>query len=383
VPRTVTLVLVASDGTVHGALSPFEVTTPWWQDVRDVVAAARVVHGLDVTILRILTTRSKPPGGDITYLAEIDCEPPDGLAPIADGAVIEHPLRQSWARPGGPRSDLMWADEQLRRAGTPRTGPAEQVRTWNLSSLWRLPTTGGGVWLKVVPSFFAHEGEVIARITIGPPLLAHEGARSLLGEVPGDDLYGPNPEQVVAMVRLLVAEQVRWFDRTDELLALGAPDWRVAPLTELAADVVERTSPELDASVAARARALVAGLSDRFGAIASCGLPDTIVHGDFHDGNGRSDGVRMVVLDWGDCGVGHPLLDEAASDAFVAAWQDAVPGCDARQAADLLRPVAALRQAVIYRHFLDHIEPAEHPFHRDDPAYWIAGAVRSLGAVQR
>ena len=198
------------------------------------------------------------------------------------------------------------------------------------------------------------------------------------------------------MVRLLVAEQVRWFDRTDELLALGAPDWRVAPLIELAADVVERTSLELDASVAARARDLVAGLSDRFGAIASCGLPDTIVHGDFHDGNARSDGVRMVVLDWGDCGVGHPLLDEAAAvdhltstradvarDAFVLAWQDAVPGCDPRRAADLLRPVAALRQATIYRKFLDHIEPAERPFHRDDPAYWITAAVRRPGAAQR
>ena len=124
-----------------------------------------------------------------------------------------------------------------------------------------------------VPSFFAHEGDVVARVAIGPPLLAHEGARSLLRDVPGDDLYSPNPEQVVAMVHLLVGEQVRWFDRIDELLALGAPDWRVGPLTHFAADVVARTSSELPAPVAAAARELVAGLSDRFDAITSCGLP--------------------------------------------------------------------------------------------------------------
>jgi hypothetical protein len=392
VPRTVTLVLVGSDGTLLGALRPFEVTSPWWQDVREVVGAARGAHGVDVTILRVLESGSAPPGGDVRYLAEIDGEPPDGLVPTGDGVVSEHPLRQPWARPGGPRSDLRWADEQLRRIGTPRSGPAEQVRTWNLSSLWRLPTTDGGAWLKVVPPFFAHEGDVVARVAIGPPLLAHDGARSLLGEVPGDDLHAPNAEQVVAMVRLLVSEQVRWCDRTDELLTLGAPDWRAAPLAALAADVIERTAPELDEAVVARARDLVAGWSERFRAIASCGVPDSLVHGDFHGGNVRADGGRMVVLDWGDCGLGNPLLDEAAAaarltpplaalthQAFVSAWRDAVPGCDPTRAADLLRPVAALRQAVIYRQFLDRIEPAEHAFHRDDPAHWIAAAARLHG----
>ena len=37
----------------------------------------------------------------------------------------------------------------------------------------------------------------------------------------------------------------------------------------------------------------------------------------------------------------------------------------------LLAPVAAARQAVIYRKFLDNIEPSEHPYHRADPARWL------------
>ncbi len=229
---------------------------------------------------------------------------------------------------------------------------------------------------------------MLGRVAIGPPVLATDGPRSLLADVPGEDLYEPSPAQVAAMVRLLVTEQARWIDRIAEVLALGAPDWRGDAFVAMAADVVERTTDELDTTTAAAARRLVADLPATFRALAACGIPDSLVHGDFHGGNVRADGERLVLLDWGDSGVGHPLLDQPAAiehldgvvaasarAAWTAAWQDAVPGSDPRHAARLVRPVAALRQAVIYRRFLDAIEPAEQPFHRRDPAQWIRRAV--------
>ena len=57
-----------------------------------------------------------------------------------------------------------------------------------------------------------------------------------------------------------------------------------------------------------------------------------------------------------------------------------MPGSDARPAAGLLAPIAAARQAVVYQRFLDHVEPSEHPYHREDPALWLhhaAGTLRS------
>jgi aminoglycoside phosphotransferase (APT) family kinase protein len=125
-------------------------------------------------------------------------------------------------------------------------------------------------------------------------------------------------------------------------------------------------------------------LEDRFAQVAACGLPDTLVHGDFHPGNHRGDESTLVLLDWGDCGVGHPLLDEAAfldrvpPDAvddlrrhWHRLWTLAIPGSDPDRASLLLRPVAAARQALIYRKFLDGIEPSEHPYHAADPADWL------------
>ena len=158
-------------------------------------------------------------------------------------------------------------------------------------------------------------------------------------------------------------------------------------LSALAADVDRRTAP-LDPSIRARDCDLVAGLDNRFAAITACGLGGSLVHGDFHAGNIRSDGASIVLLDWGDYGVGHPLLDEAAvsqrlspalanvsRDTFGATWRRSVPGSHPRRAVTPLQPVAALRQAVIHRGFLDHIEPDDQPFHRGDPARWIARAV--------
>jgi aminoglycoside phosphotransferase (APT) family kinase protein len=232
---------------------------------------------------------------------------------------------------------------------------------------------------------------MLQRVRIGPPLIAADGPRVLLAEVPGEDLHRPSRGQVATLVDLLVGEQVRWIDRTAELLALGLPDWRAEVFVPLATDVVSRTADQLDPGTVTAAGALVEDLPRRFADLASCGVPDTLVHGDFHAGNARGDEGRCVVLDWGDSGVGHPLLDMAAAveplapelvrvaqDAWTAAWRHAVPGCDPPRAAALVAPVAALRQAVIYRHFLDHIEPAEQPYHRADPARWIIRAVSSV-----
>jgi hypothetical protein len=299
-------------------------------------------------------------------------------------------LRLPFARPGGPDRDLAWADARLRAAGRDRVGPAVQVKTWNLSSVWRLPTAAGPAWLKVVPPFFGHEGAMLARLdpAVVPPLIAAEGPRVLLADVPGEDHWdGPLPV-LLRVLGMLVALQRDWVDRIDELAEVGAPDWRAGPFVPAVTDLVARTAGELDGDTVAALQALLDGLPDRFAAVAACGVPDTLVHGDFHPGNTRgSVEGRSVLLDWGDCGIGNPLLDQAAflssigepkrepvRAAWASLWRDAVPGSDPDRAAVLLAPVGALRQALIYRTFLDGIEPTERVYHANDPATWLRRA---------
>lgn len=350
------------------------------------VRGAHQHHGVDVTILRLLDhERPGPHGGPVTYLAEV-AGPVAAAQPWA-GSLDDHPLRAPWARPGGPGADLEWADEMLTGRGLWRTGPAEQVRSWNLSSLWRLPLDGGSAWLKAVPPFFAHEGPMLARLAGSsvPSLLGQGDGRILMPEIPGEDLYAADRPRLLEMVSVLVDLQRTWIGRTDELRAIGLPDWRAPSLAAMIASVVERTAAELTDVDRHTLAAFVAGLEERFAAVAACGLPDTLVHGDFHPGNTRGTESTLVLLDWGDCGIGHPLLDEPAflervpHDAATlvrahwhAVWRSAVPGSDPGRASRLLAPAAAARQAVIYRAFLDGIEPSEQPYHRADPADWLA-----------
>ena len=93
-------------------------------------------------------------------------------------AKVSDPGRRGTAdRPRGPDADLAWADAVLAAIGRPRVAPAQQVRTWNLSSLWRLETAGGAAWLKVVPPFFAHEGALLDALA-GGPVAVPRGARA-------------------------------------------------------------------------------------------------------------------------------------------------------------------------------------------------------------
>jgi hypothetical protein len=392
-PRLVTLVLCDPAGTVLGALPPFEVAVPWWQEAGPVVEGARLHHGVDVTVLRLLTAvpSERCAGGPVSYLAEVGPGRPPPTMPWTGpiDPTEDHPHRATWARPGGPATDVAWADSELARLGTPRTGPPEQVRSWNLSSLWRLPTDRGWAWLKVVPPFFAHEGSILTLLDSPdlPPVLATEGPRVLLAEVPGTDQWDASREVLIEMLQRLVRVQVPWIGREAELLVAGLPDWRGVAMTRLLGDLVARRADDLDQRTTARLEALVSSLPERWDEVTGCGVPDTLVHGDFHPGNVRGSAGHLVLLDWGDCGVGHPMLDGpafldrvpaedlvAVRQAWSDLWRSAVPGCDPERAAALLEPVAALRQALIYQVFLDGIEPAERIYHEHDPVQWLTRA---------
>jgi Ser/Thr protein kinase RdoA (MazF antagonist) len=384
-PRAARLVLVTAHGAVVGALPAIPVATPWWQDIAPVVAAVRERWGIEATVLRLLSASlPAPPGGEVTYLAQVDravsAEP-------WDGELDDHPLRLAYAKPSGPAADLAWAMARLSETGRATDGPPVQIRTWNLSSLWRLPCGEGAAWLKVTPPFFAHEGAMLAHLAGSrvPALLARDGVRSLLAEIEGEDLYQATFAQHAAMVDLLVDLQCAQVGRVDDLLALGLPDWRGSALTGALGATVERVGPQLEAADRASLERFLQGLPARWAGLAACGLPDTLVHGDFHSGNFRGAGDVLTLLDWGDSGVGHPLLDQAAfldripKDDVDAArqrwadqWRQRIPGCEPERAARLVVPIAAARQALIYQGFLDHIEPAEHPYHRADPADWLA-----------
>ncbi|BCJ41726.1 hypothetical protein Aiant_23830 [Actinoplanes ianthinogenes] len=365
-----TLVLVDPAGELLGALPPFSVASPWWQEVSEVVAAASA----DVTVLRLLhADRPAPPGGHVTYLAETR-DRPEGLIPLG-ADLVPHAHRAPWAEPGGPAATLAWASGVLDRLGFGEL-TAHQQRTWNLSAIWRLDGPGGTIaWLKQVPSFFAHEPAVLGLVaSVAPDLVPYvmasgKAGRMLLAHVPGEDRYGAGADLCGQIVEAFHPVQAHFAGRLGELT--GVPDKRLD-----AARFVHVATPYLD-DIPGLAE-LIDGLPARFAEVAACGLPDTLLHGDLHPGNVRTDGQGgLVIVDWGDSAIGNPAFDllrlidglespEPVLAAWARRWRATVPGCDPERAVALLRPVAGLLSAATYAGFLASIEQSEWPYHAGD-----------------
>jgi len=398
--RTVSVVLIDRGGALRGVLDPFEVEVPWWPEVGEIVATVRQRHGLEITVLRLLTTdRPAQPGGAVSYLAEADAGQvyPAGL-PLPDLDLAPHPLRAAYAEPGGPAVSLAWASDTLSRIGWGAPTVVNQRKTWNLSALWRLQCPAGVVWLKQTPGFFFPESTVLTWLAqtlpgVAPQLLAADRhGRTLLAEAPGQDRFGAPAVEREPMAQRLHEVQLQALTKLDHLAGLGVPDWREDRLVELAEEIADRHGAGIRGLPE-----LLRALPGRLARIRDCGVPDTLVHSDFHPGNVRTvDGPdpALTILDWGEVFLGHPGLDilRLTGDLAPAArqpllrewsrrWALAAPGCDPDRALTLLPPVEALRGAVVYGTFLANIEPSEHPYHAQDVPDCLRRAVELAGVA--
>jgi hypothetical protein len=362
-PRLVTLALIDSHERPLGKLAPFPVELPFWQEVGEITQRAEELYGAKVTVLRILSTEpGLIRGGKVTYLAETMEQTGVALAPF-DVEVGDDPRRPDYARPGGPARSLEWAAQAL---GAPVT--AEHLRTWNLSAIWRLGTPAGTMWLKQVPHFFRHEPYVLSYVDL---VYAFDDAgRMLLPDIPGDDLYGAPYEVRESIVIDLLAIQLRAVDDLGRLLHDGVPDLRGCRLGDRLRTLIDED-----------------WVQQRLNAAAACGLPDTLVHGDMHPGNVRGTPESRTIIDWGDSFLGQPAFDiirlaeglaepeaERLTAFWAERWRDAFPPSDPLAAVEILRPVAALRNALTFATFLANIEESEHPYHAGDVPFWLAQA---------
>ena len=218
----VTLVLCAPSGDVLGQLSPFAVSVPWWQEAQEPVTWVRDVYGVDVTILRLLEARlTTPPGGPVTYLAEVDPLRAAAMTLVPwPGSLASHALRLPYAEPGGPARDLAWAELRILQGIIVRGADLRSRCAPGTSPACGASRQGGIVWLKCVPPFFAHEGEVLAVLHRAPvPRLwrTEKGGYSCQ-RYPGEDLYNaPTTHAASTLITMLVDSASRWSVRQHEL----------------------------------------------------------------------------------------------------------------------------------------------------------------------
>ena len=346
---------------------------------RPVAPALRLADQPALT-LHLLTLDVEPAGAETLDASALDrlAHPPVVAATLAtelavlDGSAPPPPRRPDWYRPAWLAEIDGWVDQSLAAAGLRRRGPSRPVKVWSLSAVLEVPVDGGSVFAKAVCRHFGAEPAVTAwaaGLAPGrvPTLLATDPAR---GWMLMRAFTGPEgdecPDAAPEAARTLAAIQLAAVGRGDELLQTGAPDRTSGP-TLAAFGVVVDAGLHLDSLSADerdRIRALPARLADRLDALDATGLPSTVVHGDLHTGNYvvSSDGV--LLFDWTDAALGHPVLDvvllagsagradpaleQATLAAYADVWRAARPDVDIDAALELAQEVNLAYQAVSY-----------------------------------
>ena len=283
-------VVLVHQGEVIGLLPPVSLEMPWWPEVHDLVTAVRERDGIEITVLRLLqATSDRIAGGEVTYLAETDRPPQRALASVGGDPLAEHPLRQTWARPGGPAELLAWAEDRLADRGIVRTGPAQQMRTWNLSALWRIPTAAGLVWLKAVPGLLRARGrgDRLDRCAGGAaadrlrPRSRSDRRHRRRGQPRGTRAGGVAP-----MVQLLTGLQQRGAGpprRADGPRRSGPAPADDGPADRRHGGAVGHRARHWPS--AGRWRCWWRACRRAWRPSPNVAFPDTLVHGDFHPGN--------------------------------------------------------------------------------------------------
>src|SRR5262245_51294805 len=252
-----------------------------------------------------------------------------------EARMPDQPPQLPWTQPDWLAQASDWIDAELNCQGLRRSGPITQphIRPW--STAMRVPMGSGDLYFKAVAPVLAHEPAITQALArwrpdCTLPVLAADLGRGWMLLPDG----GTRLREVIradrdlrhweALLPVYAELQIELAGRLPELLAFGTPDRRPAALpalyTQLLDDVGAFRVDQAEGLTSAELRRL-RELAPRFAAlceqVAGYNIPDSLHHGDFHDGNIfiRDGGYRF--FDWGDSSVAHPFC--SLRTTFVSA----------------------------------------------------------------
>jgi hypothetical protein len=282
--------------------------------------------------------------------------------------------RPPWFRPGWYQRARDYLAQVMQERGVVRRGPVEQVKQWSMSSVLRVDSSGGRLFLKAVVPELAHEPTVVRWLVdrwpaMAPTVVAADQQQGWWVTTDLGDLTAATlePRARSACLDQLARLQTRLAGTCDDLVDLGC-----APLgsEQLAAQVVEllareqlwRAAPSwrnrnraLTTAEQRRLQATETSLLERCAKLGKLPMADSLIHGDYQPTNVVLRSRGYGILDWSFAAVGCPLLDLAAwldgAGEQVAAydvrrylkhWAPCLPAVEAWSWWQVAKPLAAV-----------------------------------------
>jgi len=231
-----------------------------------------------------------------------------------------------WHDPAWKKQVHEWIGMEAERHSIQITGEIEQPHILHWSTVMRVPTNEGILFFKATAGETIYEialTEKLAKwvpdsvpelIAIDPKrgwMLMRDGGEQLRASIrPVKDIKPWEP-----VIKHYAELQIELADRVDEILSLGIPDHRLAALPALYSQLLTdekilRVDQEkgLTSDEFRRLNELTPRFEQICMELSAYGIPESINHGDFHDGNVLLKKDCITFFDWGDADVTHPFV---------------------------------------------------------------------------
>jgi hypothetical protein len=235
-------------------------------------------------------------------------------------------LQPIWQDPVWQKGVHEWIRAQAEHNSIQLTGEIKQPHIYHWSTVMTVPSDVGVLFFKATAEETKHEIVLTQKLAewypnAMPELIAVDTARGwMLMRDGGEQLRASiRPTQDIKPWKPVITRyaelQIGLAGHVDEILALGIPDHRLASLPCLFLQLlVDEESLMLgqEKGLTPDEFRQLQNLKTRFeglcAELADFGIPESINHGDFHDGNILIKDGRITFFDWGDADITHPFV---------------------------------------------------------------------------
>jgi hypothetical protein len=231
-----------------------------------------------------------------------------------------------WHDPEWQKQAYDWIYAEVQKQSIQITDAIEQNHAYAWSTVMRIPSDQGMLFFKATAGATVYEAaltqklagwfpdcipELIAVDTTRGWMLMRDGGEQLRASIrPTKDVM---PWQTV--IRRYAELQIGLAEYVQEILSLGIPDRRLAALpahySQLLSDTESLLIDQekgLSSADFQKLQALMPRFEQICNKLAAFGIPESVNHGDFHDGNVLIKDGRITFFDWGDASVTHPFV---------------------------------------------------------------------------
>jgi aminoglycoside/choline kinase family phosphotransferase len=304
-----------------------------------------------------------------------------------------------WHDPVWQQQAHEWIRKEAEHNSIQIKGGIEQPHVCHWSTVMRVPSSEGILFFKAAAGETIHEIALTQKMAgwfpkYLPELIAVDAERGwMLMRDGGDQLRTSiRPTKDIQPWQPVIAKyaelQIGLAEHIDEILALGIPDHRLTALPVLYSQLLTDTEilrVDQEKGLTSNEFQQLQSLKPRFEKIctnlSAYGLPESVNHGDFHDGNVLLKDGRITFFDWGDADVTHPFVSlrtlwvsieialelddyvftpEMAGllDRYLKPFERFASKDDLHKAYTLSKPVASVVKALAWHHSITRMEPS-------------------------